>query len=93
MVIIKKSGYKFAINILSDIVAAICEREKQLDLIIAANYIDHYRAHLTLSGEAMQLESNETDFDTFITDQTLIDLATAYIAQEANETVAPLKAL
>ncbi len=93
MVIIKKSGHNFAINILLDIAAAICEHEKQLDLLLLANFIDHYRAHLALSAKSATSEENEIDFYTFIYNQKLIDLATAYIAKEANEAVAPLKAL
>ena len=89
----KSPSYKIAINILSDIVVGICEREKKLDLLLAANYIDHYRAYLQLCTDGTEWKNNVIGFEEFITDKTLLVSAAAYIAGEANESVAPLDAL
>lgn len=86
-------SYKVAINILSDIVVGICEREKQLNLLLAANYIDHYRAYLELCTDGTGWHNDLIDFEGFITDQALITVAAAYIAQEANEKAVHLDAL
>ncbi|MEE9335611.1 MAG: hypothetical protein V3U65_16085 [Granulosicoccaceae bacterium] len=86
-------SYKIAIKIMSDIVVGICEREKQLDLLLAANYIDHYRAYVELCSNETEWVDVLIDFEDFIIDQTLLTLAAAHIAREANEKVTPLDAL
>ena len=87
------TSYKFAINILSDIVVGMCEHEKKLNLMLAANYIDHYRAFLELCTDGTGWEKSVIDFESFICDQSLLNSAASYIAREANETIVPLEAL
>ncbi len=89
----KISSYKLVADILSDIVVAIVENEKQLTLLSVANYIDHYRAYLQLCTSGTEWEGGLVDFEIFVSDQALINVAAAYLSRENEETVVPLIAL
>lgn len=52
-----------------------------------------YRAYIELSTNREESENILIDFESFIVDETLLTLAAAHIAREANEKVMPLDAL
>lgn len=89
MALIKHHEHQFTIKVLSCIAAAACENEGRLDLLSLVNYIDLYRNYiLDIDNSNTANDSAEpVEFERFISDETLLNLAALRAQTETGESV------
>ena len=88
-----KCSYQLTIDTLTDITVSMVEHHELLDPILTLNFIDHYRAYAKNYADEKSRETPLVKFESFITNQEVLNLATSYIALEIGEQLTAPKAL
>lgn len=88
-----KCDYRLTIDTLTDITVSMVEHHELLDPILTLNFIDHYRAYVHHYADEKVGDTALINFESFITNQAMLYLASTYIALETGEPLTAPKAL
>lgn len=88
-----KLSYQLTVETLTDITVSMVEHHEQLDPVLTLNFIDHYRAYVKNASDEKSWKIPLVKFESFITNQEMLDLASSYISLEIGEQSTAPKAL
>lgn len=89
----KLHKYQLTIDTLNNITGSLVEHQEQLNNARVVNLIDHYRDYIENYTEDDSTEFPLIKFESFITNQSLLNSASARIALDTGESITPPKAI